>query len=386
MLDKPVSQIALDDLKALLGSAQESKRLEFKQELTPGLKGEIALLAGVSGLANTAGGDFILGIAAKKGVANTIPGIAIANLDHELQRLSNFLGDCLEPRLPQLDIHPVECEPGRYVLIFRVPFSWSRPHRVKKDNKFYGRSAATTYPLEVSELRAAFTLGEGIAERIRAFRADRLGQLMAGQSPVPLAGNSAVVLHMIPLPAIANRTLLDLFPHVAKGTHFPLPPDSDGQEKQPAANLDGMVSSFGDPAAASGYVQLFRNGALEGVRVLNRDAQGPQLPDVWFGNTVIAAAKQYRGVINDMNVGFPIYAMLSLVGVEGCRMVYRLYGTDYATQPLRGSIIAYPEVVIDDLNTDIPATFRTILNIAWNSFGLGKCTMYDGQDKWMGVA
>ena len=156
--------------------------------------------------------------------------------------------------------------------------------------------------------------------------ADMLGELALDDRELGNLG-AAVVIHMISLPAIANRTLLDLVPQVAKGKHFPLPPDSDGQYRQPAPNLDGLMSSTGDASAASGYVQLFRNGAIEGVRVLDGDAHGSLLPDIRFGNMVIAAAKQYRDVINDMNVGFPIYAMLSLARVEGCRMVSRV-GSD----------------------------------------------------------
>src|SRR5262249_17652141 len=152
--------------QALIGASRESKTLEFKRELAPGNDGVMSLLRSVSALANTAGGDFLIGVSAKDGLVNAIPGVALPNLDGEKLRLEQLLGNCLEPRLPRLDIHPVAVAEDRYVLLIRVPFSWVAPHRVTKNNNFYGRTSAGNYSLEVSELRTAFNMGDNIAERI----------------------------------------------------------------------------------------------------------------------------------------------------------------------------------------------------------------------------
>ena len=389
MLTKPLAEIGLAELNALLGVAQESKTLEFKRELAPGNKGDMTLLAGISALANTAGGDFLIGITAKEGVADALPGVAILNLDAEKLRLENLIGSCVEPRLPRLDLHPIAVGADRYVLLIRVPFSWNGPHRVTKDNRFYGRTSAGIYPLDVGELRSAFNLGEGIAERIRAFRTERLVRIAAGDTPVPLSGSAAVVLHLVPLPPIASRQSLDVVSALEAGHHFPLPLGSSGNHNQPGVNLDGLFSSYSTEAGtARGYVQIFRNGAIEGVNAMNADANGAYIADMPFGNMVVGAAKQYLAVLNDLNLGFPVFAMLSLVSPAGCRM---RYGTEfgggwYDTPPLRGPVSAFPEAVFDSIRADVPALLRPVLNVAWNAFGIGKCSMYNGQGGWKGTA
>jgi hypothetical protein len=388
MLPKPIDQIDLTDLQALLGNAQESKTLEFKRELANDNNGKTKLLAGISALANTAGGDFLIGVAAENGLATALPGIHLPDLDAEKQRIENLLRDCLEPRLPRIDIHPVALGDDKYVLVLRVPFSWIGPHRVTRDNVFYGRHSAGIKPLDVQELRTAFTLGENIAERIRAFRAGRLAKIVAGETPVPMKAKSAVVLHLVPLPPVANRLHLDLVAKIEAGHYFPLPlGNTDGQHgNQHGVNLDGIYNFYGSADAAAGYVQLFRNGTIEGVYGM-RDEGGPYIADHPFGNMLIGGARQYRDVINDMNVGFPVFAMLSFVGTEPCRMRYGIMGGSSWTWSvtLRDSVVAFPEVVLDGPTADAAIAFRSTLNQAWNAFGLHKCSMYNGTGDWIGT-
>jgi len=159
VIPKPLQQIVRSDLEALVGLARECKTLEFKAELPQKSGSELVpFIAGVSSLANTAGGDFVLGVVARDGVATAIPGVAVPNLDAEKLRLEQALANGVEPRLPRIDVEAVACGDGQYVLIVRVPRSWVGPHRVKANNQFYGRNSGGKYPLVVGELRNAFVL------------------------------------------------------------------------------------------------------------------------------------------------------------------------------------------------------------------------------------
>jgi predicted HTH transcriptional regulator len=75
MIPKPVHEIKFPDLKGLIGVARESKTLEFKLQM-PGTAASdfVPFLAGVSSLANSAGGAFVLGVAAKDALAEAVPG------------------------------------------------------------------------------------------------------------------------------------------------------------------------------------------------------------------------------------------------------------------------------------------------------------------------
>lgn len=389
MIPKPTAQISITDLNALVGNVRESKTIEFKRELSA-KDGDASFLKGVSALANTAGGDFIIGVeASKDGIASAVTGIDVPNLDAEKLRLEQLLASCVEPRLPRIDIHPVACPNGRYVFVVRVPYSWVGPHRITKDNKFYGRNSAGVYALDVGELRTAFALGGTAADRIRAFRTERLGKIIAGETPVPLAGKASVVLHMIPLPSFADRQLFDVVAAIAAGTHFPLPLTGMHGGNQYRVNLDGIVNFvLGDEEGAASYAQLCRNGAIEGVAVINEDKDGLYLMSIQLANMVVAGAKQYLAVQNNLELPFPVFAMLSFCGADGCRMRY----TDvsgmgwYQSQPLRGTVIAFPEVALDSSTSDVPRVLRPLLNMVCNGFGLQKSEMYNADGSWKGTA
>lgn len=390
MLAKPLDKITLEDLKALLGIAHESKTLEFKSQLS-GKDANLALLKGVSGFANTGGGDFLIGMEAKDGVAHAISGIALSDIDTEKQRLENVLQAGLEPRLPRIDIHPIPCSDGHFVLLIRVPYSWIGPHRVISNNVFYGRNSASTYPLAVSELRSAFGFGEAAADRVRDFRTGRLARIGAGETPVPLEGRAVTVLHLVPLPTVASRRSIDSFAELRRGTHFPLPMGHHGNIGHPQINLDGVFNTHsGQGAGVEGYVQLFRNGAVEGVCVMSLDDKGkPYVTDKRFGNMIVGSARQYLGVLNNLNLGYPVLAMLSFCGAPGAMMRYSNDlggGAYYQSKSLRDEVIAFPEAVIESVSVDMPALLRPTLNIVWNAFGLDCCNMYDGAGVWTGTA
>src|ERR1700739_2874292 len=94
MIARPIHQITLDDLNALVGIARESKTLEFKREM-PAKKADevIKFLAAVSSLANSGGGDLVIGIEARAGPATAIPGVAFPDVDAEKLRLSQLLAN-----------------------------------------------------------------------------------------------------------------------------------------------------------------------------------------------------------------------------------------------------------------------------------------------------
>lgn len=242
MIEKPINVITRADLQNLVGVAREDKTLEFKVEL-PGKAASDAVpfLAGVSSLANSAGGDFVLGIAAKDGLAESVPGVAILNIDAEKLRLEQMLSNGLEPRLPRLDIRAVPCAEKRYVLIIWISRSWVGPHRVRANDKFYGRNSGGKYPLDVGELRTAFVLSESVAERVRAFRTERLISIGAGETPVPLPDGGRAVLQVVPLAPFADRRSMDIVEQVAAGYTVPLPLEGPSGANQQDVNLDGYV-------------------------------------------------------------------------------------------------------------------------------------------------
>ena len=219
-------------------------------------------LKAVSALANTSGGDVLLGVEAVNGVAMALPGLDLDNPDGETLRLENMIRDGLEPRLPRVDIRTIEVAEHRYVVVVRVARSWIAPHRVRKNSEFYARNAAGTYPLDVGELRTAFTMSETVASRIRNFRTDRLARIHGRESPVALSAGGCMVVHVLPLSAFTAAVEIDIAAYEA-GSNRLSPMAASGWDWR--INLDGLVTYSAVAGSASrGYAQTFRNGAPSG--------------------------------------------------------------------------------------------------------------------------
>jgi hypothetical protein len=390
MIPKPLKEIRLPELESLIGIARESKTLEFKAEMPRKADSELVpFIAGVSSLANTAGGDFVLGVYAREGVAAGVPGIAIPNLDAEKLRLEQALANGLEPRLPRVDIEAVDCGGGQYVLVVRVPRSWVGPHRVKANNCFYGRNSGGRYPLDVGELRTAFVLSESVSDRITSFRAERLAQIGGGVTPVPLPPGGRAILHVVPFPPFAGRHDIDVVQAISEGTFMPLPLGGASGANQLSVNLNGIVNfAPGGSDLATSYVQFFRNGALEGVVALGQDERNnrPYIAGPALCRKIVFALRQYVDVLNAYDTGFPVFALLSFMGMDGSTLRYNSgVGNGFSVAgPRSGATIILPEITLEGPVTDAPAVLKPTFNALWNAYGFLRCDLYDGQGTWTG--
>ena len=194
MLGESINKIDVEVLRGLIADrVGEGKTLEYKREIPGGSDGgPERFLKAVSAFANTAGGDLLLGVEAVNGVAVALPGLGLDNPDGEILRLENMIREGLEPRLPRVDIRAVEVAEHRYVLVVRVARSWIAPHRVRKNREFYARNSAGTYPLDVDELRTAFTMSETVAARHpRTFVPTALPEFTAAKRQPRLARGDA---------------------------------------------------------------------------------------------------------------------------------------------------------------------------------------------------
>ena len=213
MIARPLDAISEADITALVNDGvAEDRTLEYKEAL-PGSSDadKKEFLADVSSFANTAGGDLIFGVSETAGLPTQILGITATDLDLEVRRLDSILASGLSPRIRYFT-KTLSTWSGQRLLVVRVERSWVGPHRVvyKGHDKFYGRSSAGKYPLDVTELRAAFSLSATAIERIRAFRVDRIIALANNQTPMPFKDDPKVVIHCIPIEAFAGNVQHDI--------------------------------------------------------------------------------------------------------------------------------------------------------------------------------
>jgi hypothetical protein len=396
LTNKPLESIERSDLEALVeNKVREDKKIEYKRSLPHDYESKKKCLAAVSSFANAAGGHLIYGIKEEAGEPVELCGLQITDVDAEKLRLENLIRDSIEPRIPGVALQPVDLKPG-VAIVIRIPRSWALPHVVKLREhwRFYSRNSAGKYPLDVSELRAAFALSETTAERIRNFRAERLGKIVAGETSVPLRDSARTVLHIIPFGAFDPAVKFD----VASLVH--LYHAYDDCSLRPIStrrcsyrhNFDGFLTytEIRQSTSSFSYLQVFRNGAIEAVEAqLLLEIKGKRrILGVRYEEELIDALDRFLSIQSQLGVKPPLFIMLSLLGVHGYTMDVTYAGLDRYTQPIDQPIdrddLLIPEVLVDNFDCDLAEVMRPAFDAIWNAAGWPGSRSYDDTGKWVG--
>jgi hypothetical protein len=387
LIDVPLSQVQLDDLKALVvEQAREGRRIEFKQMVEGNDEAKREFLADVSSLANAAGGDLVIGIRDENGIAVELVGIARATADMETLRLENILRDGLEPRIPGVQTRAVDIDEERSVLVMRVPRSWAGPHMVafKGLSRFYSRNSAGKYQLDVGEIRAAFNSAQTAQIAVRDFRLERLARITADQGGVPLLAGPKTVMHLIPLSLSDSFGQIDLS-SIADGGHGAFRPlRASGWNTR--INFDGAVTyapGSNDEAPWS-YTQIFRNGAIEGVDAfMLRARRGDRdlIPSTALEEALIEALDRYLTLLRDLDVAPPLVLATSYLGVRGFEMAVNQRYFESGV-PIDRDDLLVPETLIESFHSDADALLKPQLDALWNAVGFAGSTNYDAEGRW----
>lgn len=185
----------------------EQLTLEYKRALPGGsLKERKEFLADVTAFANTAGGHIVYGIeelresGKKTAIANTLRGLPAVDVEEAIHRLEQMILAGTTPALRGCRFHRVPLENHEESLVLRIPRSWAAPHAVTLEGgfRFWARRSNGKGQLNVPELRAAFLRSDVVAERIRRFRFERMAEIRARQTPLPITEGGAAVIHVVP--------------------------------------------------------------------------------------------------------------------------------------------------------------------------------------------
>src|SRR5450631_680406 len=275
MIDAPLSEISREHLEALIeAKVLEGRTLDYKRDLSFGDEERRELARDVFSFANAAGGDIVLGVEEAKdaagknlGYPGKLVGLVLgSNFETFRQRIENILGDTIDSRVLGVGIHKVDGFERGPVVIVRVPRSWSGPHMVTPHKHFYSRNGVGKYPLDVREIGSLFLAGAEIEARVRRRRDERLGRIVAGETPVELASRPKLIVHVIPLtPGLSQQFDVRKVGDDANK----MPPVAYGASYSSRFNLDGFVTYAGpDRGAQRSYSQAFRDGSFEAVNAL----------------------------------------------------------------------------------------------------------------------
>ena len=343
MIEKPVKAIDVATLEALVeNGVPEGKTLEYKRELSLGSdEGKRKFLATVCAFANADGGDLVIGLEEDKGAPMKLLGQENANIDREKVRMEQMLRSGLEPRVPGIEIHPVALGNEKWVVIVRVPASWTAPHRVKETRKFHIRHSAGVCELDIGEIRTAFAMSETLVQRIEDFRSERIGRIHSGRTPVVLGRNSCMVVHLVPVGAFRTVTAIDIEIMETKGKF--LHPLGGGGFNDFFPNLHGLLTlARGFDEGVRAYTQTFRTGAVEGVYVLPVNDNGTYVPSIAYEEYVLGFVTSYLKCTRDFDIQPPYYMFLSFVAIKGCRLYVDPMLSDRTREVLE-DVVCVPE-------------------------------------------
>jgi hypothetical protein len=389
---KPLEQVSAADLNELVTQKQaEGRRLDFKRDLELSKDEHKRELArDVSAFANGAGGDLVYGIEEEKGVATSIVGVDCPNFDHTKLRFEAILADNLEPRVHGVAFHKVEGGfPRGPVIIVRIPKSWNAPHMVTSTSSvFWTRNNSGRQALDVHEIRSAFLAGAEIATRVRRFRDERIGKILAAETPVPLrVGLEAIVLvHVVPL--ATEPVVFDL--HKIEGTPGMLrPPGASGYSDR--FNLDGFVTYAGPSTGEQRcYCQAFRDGRIEsvstGFQYPGKEGGPRELYALALEADVVKSLDTYLKVLAAHGSEGPVSVMLSVLGVKGSRIKSGDDGWRAApweeNVTIDRDILILPDVVVERLPADPRAFMRDVFHSLWQSSGYKRSLGYSESGEW----
>jgi hypothetical protein len=389
VINKNIEQITEEDLQALIDNeVVEHKTIEYKQTLPGGSPREKKdFLADISSFANASGGDIVYGLAEDRrtGKPRLLSGLDIENLDQEILRLDNIIRTGIQPRLPSLTISPpILLSNSTVALVIRVLKSYLGPHRVVYGgyDKFYSRSSNGKYQLDVGELRIAFNLSETITERITNFKTNRITEIIADETPVPLYNNPRIVLHIIPFNSFSPTQNYEV--NILSTKPGDIKPINCGGWNG-RYNMDGLLSySWNKEKGSHSYVQLYRNGIIEAVEALFLEPHEGKLfiPSIAYERELINSLTEYLNILKTLGVDAPLFIFLTFLRVKGYSMAVRnsfFFNEGYS---IDRDHLLLPEIIVESMDTSTEQLLQPIFNNIWNACGYPKDIYYNEEGKW----
>ncbi|MCZ7542289.1 MAG: hypothetical protein M5R40_01545 [Anaerolineae bacterium] len=227
-------------------------------------------------------------------------------------------------------------------------------------------------------------------ERIRNFRAERLGRIIAEETPVPLKEGARIVLHIVPFGAFDPTTKVD-FSVLQQNASLRLRKPILGRGENERYNFDGLViyDRLAQLPSPHTYLQVFRNGIIEAVEAyllnISEQKQILSVKGYDFEEMLIEALDRFLSLQSLVGVEPPLFVMLTLLRVSGYVMYVRdrfhFQSLEY-THPIDRDVLLIPELTVESFELEAADFMRPAFDAVWNASGWPRSMNYDEKGKW----
>jgi hypothetical protein len=196
---------------------------------------------------------------------------------------------------------------------------------------------------------------------------------------IPLA---KIVLHLLPvatfdLTAAVNISMLETY-QWGPSSAFPRSP---AYRRSPYFNFEGyLIQDFALSSKLTSYVQIFRSGAIESVRILGDE----KYIDNNFEILTIRRVRDYLKIQQDLEIQTPVIAMLSLLGVKDYPLIAPPDARIEPPKEIDRELLPLPECVIDDFGVSIASALRPAFDALYQAAGAPRSSNYDENGDWIG--
>ncbi len=373
-----------DLLDLITDQIREGQHIDYKRDINlapPKAKPEI--LRDVSSFANAAGGDMVIGMDETGGLPTKLTGLTGTDFEQLEQQILQSCRAHINSPIMGIRFRTVKLTAGGDAFLIRIPKTWNGPHMVMIDgeNRCWTRDQSGKRKMDIPDLKQALALSESAAERMKRFRMERVGNVIAGETPVPLYSNQCIILHLLPLLSFTGNLQVD----PATLGELELPPMGHGTGWRPTFTFEGKMTytTRGD-APAFTYMLVFRNGIIEGVESSSLEPRhdgnlkGKKLFFSFHFGMLIDALGAGLKVYRKLGVSTPVFGTVSLTGVKDYRMhIPQEYGGGGWGLPVNRDTLFLPEFMIQDLNGDPQFILKETFDVWWQTCG------YDSMPKWV---
>ncbi|MBC8043273.1 MAG: hypothetical protein IAF08_07490, partial [Rhizobacter sp.] len=234
-------------------------------------------------------------------------------------------------------------------------------------------------------LRIAFELSTTISERIRNFRLERLGKIVAGETPLGKVQAAVLILHLIPVSSFASPVNYDL-PTLLNQARPSLIPMGNPRGWDNFYNFDGIaaIHRIDKLPSYNSYTQVFRNGIIESACFISNETKTGEniISSLVYERTTLQSLSECLKLQKHLSIQTPILVMSSLLHVSGCKLYVSERSYRRNNTPIDRDSLIMPEILIDDFDCNTGKVMKPAFDMVWNAAGYEGSMNYDDKNNW----